>query len=184
MIIGLYIAIVLAAIMSTVDSLLVLAGSAAVRDVYQKILHPELKDENLIRVSRNLTVLLAFVSLAVAMTVAVFQEDRSVFWFVIFGWSGIAATFCPTIILSLFWPKFTAKGALCAMVSGFLSVPFFKFIGPKLPSIGEVLGALGELPPAFAVSMCVAILVSLFDKTGAQEMAGVEDELKEASAKD
>ena len=63
------------------------------------------------------------VSFILAMTVAVTLEGRSVFWFVIFGWSGIAATFCPTIILSLYWKGFTRNGALGAMVSGFLCVP-------------------------------------------------------------
>jgi len=184
MIIGLYIAIVLAAIMSTVDSLLVLAGSAAVRDVYQKILNPELKDENLVRVSRLLTVLLAIASLGVAMSVAVIQEDRTVFWFVIFGWSGIAATFCPTIILSLFWPRFTAKAALAAMSSGFLSVPFFKFLGPSLPGIGELIAAMGELPPAFLVSSLVAVIVSIFDQQGVERLAGMDVELKEAGRKE
>ena len=183
MVVGLYIAIVLAAIMSTVDSLLVLAGSAAVRDVYQKILHPELKDEDLVRVSRTLTVLLAIASLAVAMTVAVVQEDRTVFWFVIFGWSGIAATFCPTMILSLYWSKFTAKGALAAMISGFLAVPFFKFLGPNLPGIGELVKASGELPPAFSVSFLVAILVSLMDKQGVERLPGMDVELEEAAKK-
>ena len=42
----------------------------------------------------------------------------TIFWFVIFGWSGISATFCPVIILSLFWKRLTGKGAIAAMVTG------------------------------------------------------------------
>ena len=179
MVVGLYIAIVLAAIMSTVDSLLVLAGSAAVRDVYQKIMHPELKDEDLVKTSRFLTVVLAIASLAVALTVAVVQEDRTVFWFVIFGWSGIAATFCPTIILSLFWRGFTAKGALVGMISGFLCVPFFKFVAPSLPGIGAIVDASGELPPAFLVSGLCAILVSTFDQSGKSAIQDIDEDFAE-----
>ena len=179
--VGLYIAIVLSAIMSTVDSLLVLAGSAAVRDVYQKIMHPELRDEDLVRMSRMITVVLAIVALGVAMTVAVTQPDRTVFWFVIFGWSGIAATFCPTIILSLFWARFTAKGALCAMVAGFLCVPIFKFFAPDLPGIGPIMAALAELPPAFVISGLIGVLVSLFDTKGLERLAGVDTELDDAA---
>ncbi|MFB6351353.1 MAG: hypothetical protein ABEN55_08365, partial [Bradymonadaceae bacterium] len=116
--VGIYIAVVLAAIMSTIDSLLVVAGSAAVRDVYQKILNPEISNDELVAMSRVVTVSLALAGLAIALGVALTTPGRTVFWFVIFGWSGIASTFCPTIILSLFWRQFTRKGALAAMVFG------------------------------------------------------------------
>ena len=142
-------------------------------------MHPELKDEDLVKTSRFLTVMLAIASLAVALTVAVVQEDRTVFWFVIFGWSGIAATFCPTIILSLFWRGFTAKGALVGMISGFLCVPFFKFVAPSLPGIGALVDASGELPPAFFVSGICAILVSTFDRTGQIAIQDIDDDFAE-----
>jgi sodium/proline symporter len=174
---GLYIAIVLAAIMSTVDSLLVLASSAFVRDYYQKVRHPEMSDERLLGRSRIVTFLLAAAALVIAFSVAALVPGRTVFWFAIFGWSGISATFCPTMILSLFWSRLTARGALAAMLAGFASVPFFKFVAPQLPWIGDGFSALSELPPAFIVSGCVAIVVSLLDKQGMQSMQGVRDEL-------
>ncbi len=171
--VGLYVAIVLAAIMSTIDSLLVLAGSAAVRDVYQRILHPELDDASLVRASRGATLGLAVAAFAVAMLVALTQPGRTVFWFVIFGWSGIAATFCPTLVLSLFWPGLTRRGAIAAMIGGFLAVPLFKFLGPSLPGLGPVLDALGELPPAFLCSGLLAVGVSLGDPAGRARLASV-----------
>ena len=85
------------------------------------------------------------------------------FWFVIFGWSGISATFCPVLILSLFWSRMTRRGAIAAMASGFLCVPLFKFAAPLLPTVGESLEALGELPPAFLVSFLCGVLFSLGD---------------------
>ena len=181
LLVGLYIAIVLSAIMSTVDSLLVLAGSAAVRDVYQKILHPELTDDQLVKQSRIITFLLAAVALTVALTVAATQPDRTVFWFVIFGWSGIAATFCPTIILSVFWPRFTGRGALAAMVTGFFCVPLFKFVPPLLgvDGLAAFLGELSELPPAFLMSFLVGVAVSL--QGGAPEaLEEISSELRDA----
>jgi sodium/proline symporter len=167
MLVGLMIAIVLSAIMSTVDSLLVVASSAVVRDWYQQVKHPELPDDSLIPISRMATVGVALVALAVAM--AATGPDQTVFWFVIFGWSGIAATFCPTIILSLFWQRFTANGALAAMVSGFICVPLFKFVVVKLPTIGPLIGALEELAPAFVISAVVGIVVSLLDSNTIDE---------------
>jgi Na+/proline symporter len=114
---------------------------------------------------------------AVAMAVSVLSPNRTVFWFVIFGWSGIAATFCPTIILSLFWSRFTARGALAAMVVGFACVPLFKFAAPHLPVIGPALNALEELPPSFFVSGLVGIVVSILDKRGQIDVAEAADEL-------
>ena len=147
LLVGLYIAVVLSAIMSTVDSLLVLASSAAVRDWYQQVRHPEMADDSLIPMCRKATFTLALVALAIALTVAHVSPTRTVFWFVIFGWSGIAATFCPTMILSLFWRKMTARGALAAMISGFCAVPFFKFVAPEIAVVGPWFSALSELPP-------------------------------------
>jgi len=160
---GVYVAVVLSAIMSTIDSLLVVASSAGVRDYYQKYLHPDLTDEGLVRLGRVVTMLLAVLSLAVAMGVAKFNEQREIFWFVIFGWSGIAATFCPTIILSLFWRGFTARGAKAAMVVGFACVPIFKFGATEIPRIGRYFAELDVLAPSFAVSMLVGVLASLGD---------------------
>ena len=182
-IVGVYIAIVLAAIMSTADSLLVVASSAAIRDVYQKVLHPETSDEDLMGKSRIATLVIALFALGVAMTVTLVTEERSVFWFVIFGWSGIAATFCPTIILSVFWKGFTRRGAITAMLVGFASVPLFKFGIPGWVGghTGSVIAELGELPPAFLLSALTGIVISLLDPKGLQSLEGIEDELSSAS---
>lgn len=180
-IVGLYIAIVLSAIMSTVDSLLVLAGSAAVRDWYQKVRNPELPDDALVGISRGATLGLGLVALAVAMTVAFLVEGRTVFWFVIFGWSGIAATFCPTMILSLYWKGMTRNGALAAMVTGFVAVPVFKFGATSLPGLGPYFGELAELPPAFLAGALAGVVVSLLDKSGQEAIAEVGPELDAAA---
>ena len=169
---GLFIAIVLAAIMSTIDSLLVVASSAAVRDVYQKILRPDLSDAAVFRWVSRLTLALSAVALALALGVALATGRQPIFWFVIFGWSGIAATFCPTIILSLAWPRFTLRGAQAAMVAGFLSVPFFEFVAPGLPGVGATFAALEEMAPSFLVSGVVGIAVSLADRTGRRRLEG------------
>jgi len=172
----------LSAIMSTVDSLLIVASSAAVRDWYQQVKHPEIPDADLVGLSRKVTVGLALVSLAMAFTVATLVPGRTVFWFVIFGWSGIAATFCPTIILSLFWTKFTARGAMAAMVVGFIGVPLFKFGAPALPGIGWAFSALSELPPAFLLSGLAGMVVSLTDPAGQAELSDIANELDEAAS--
>ena len=180
--VGVMIAIVLSAIMSTVDSLLIVASSAYVRDYYQKVRHPNLHDGELMALSRKATAALALFALAVAMVVSIISPTRTIFWFVIFGWSGIAATFCPAIILSVYWKRMTARGAMCAMITGFLCVPLFKFGAPHLPGIGAALGALEELPPAFFLGGLVGIIVSLLDPAGQARLVGVSEEIDKAGA--
>jgi len=106
---------------------------------------------------------------------------RTVFWFAIFGWSGISATFCPTMILSVFWKGMTARGAFVAMLVGFACVPLFKFVAPSLPGVGDFFGALEELPPSFLLSALTGVLVSLADKRGRARLTGVEQELSDAA---
>jgi sodium/proline symporter len=151
--VAIYIAIVLSAIMSTIDSLLVIASSAITRDFYQKIFHPEIQDDQLTKLSRIVTVIMAVVALGIAMTVALVSPDRQVFWVIIFGWSGIAATFCPVIILSLFWKNYSEKGAIASMISGFISVILIKFVFQNMDGIGEYFVALDVLAPSFLVAM-------------------------------
>lgn len=163
-IIAIYIAIILSAIMSTIDSLLVVASSAITRDFYQKILRPELSSKKLGRLSSYVTLGMALLALIVSMIVAITVPGRTVFWFTIFGWSGIAATFCPMIIMSLFWKGFKQRGAIAAMLAGFLAVPFFKFYVQGLEGIGEYFEKLDVMGPAFAVSFLFGIVVSYWSK--------------------
>ena len=159
-IVGLYVAVVLSAIMSTIDSLLVVASSAVVRDFYQQIFKPESKQENLTKLSRIVTLTMALTALVLAMLVAINVPGRTIFWFVIFGWSGIAATFCPVIILSLFWKGYTEAGAITSMIVGFLGVPFFKFVVPNFETIGPYVEQLDVLGPAFLLSGISGYVVS------------------------
>ena len=163
-IIGVYIAAVLSAIMSTVDSLLVVASSAVTRDFYQQIFHPEIKNDALTSLSKKVTVVIAILALSIALLVSVLSPDRTVFWFVIFGWSGIAATFVPVIILSLLWDGYTEKGAIASMIVGFLSVSVFKFIIPKLPTVGIYFDKLDVMFPSVLLAMIAGYCISKIEK--------------------
>lgn len=158
--VAIYVAIVLSAIMSTIDSLLVLTSSAITRDFYQKIFRPDLKDHELTKISRWVTLGMALVALGLAMIIAVVSPERQVFWVIIFGWSGIAATFCPVIILSLFWKGYSEQGAIASMISGFACVPLFKFIFQEIEGIGIYFEKMDVLLPSFLVAMLVGWIFS------------------------
>ena len=158
--IGLYIAIILSAIMSTIDSLLIVASSAITRDFYQKIYNPHIEDDKLAMISRLVTLGMALIALSLSFTVAVVSPDRTIFWFVIFGWSGIAATFCPMIILSLFWKGYSEKGAIASMITGFACVPFFKFVVQNIEGIGIYFEKLDVMAPSFLLAMIAGWIIS------------------------
>ena len=164
LIIGIYIAAVLSAVMSTVDSLLVVASSAVTRDFYQQILHPEIDEKKLMGLSKKVTLILAILALSVALAVSVLSPTRTVFWFVIFGWSGIAATFCPVIILSIFWKNYTEKGAIATMVTGFLCIPFFKFVVPNISTLEPYINKLDVMLPSVLLAMLAGWVTSTFLK--------------------
>jgi sodium/proline symporter len=158
--VAIFVAIVLSAIMSTIDSLLILASSAITRDFYQKIFRPDIKDESLTKISRIATVIMAFTALIIAMVMNYVSPDRQIFWVILFGWSGIAATFCPVIILTLFWKGYSEKGAIASMISGFAAVVLFNFVFKEIESIGQYFVAMDVLFPSFVVAMVVGFAVS------------------------
>lgn len=180
---GVFIAMVLSAIMSTIDSLLVVASSAGVRDYWQKTKHPEMSDQRLMSLSRKMTIVLSLISFAIGIGIMLYDKDNGVFWIIIFGWSGIAATFCPSMILSLYWSQLTAKGVKCAMIAGFLGVPFFKFVFPyiltkaNMSQLAGYMSSIEELLPSFIVGFTVAIVVSLLDTKGQDQLVGVKEDL-------
>jgi len=93
---------------------------------------------------------------------------RTIFWFVIFGWSGISATFCPVILMSLFWRRYNVYGALSSMLTGFVCVPLFKFAVPLIPEWGPHLSKIEELAPSFLLAIVAGVLVTLLTSKGCE----------------
>jgi sodium/proline symporter len=96
---------------------------------------------------------------------AYFSLERQVFWVTIFGWSGIAASFCPVIILSLFCKAYSEAGAIASNISGFLGVILFKFVVNELAVVGIYFEKLDALAPSFVVSpICGYIFTKLIPR--------------------
>ena len=166
---GTFLVVVLAAIMSTVDSLLILASSAVVRDIAQQVFQPKWSEARLSLYGKLTTVVIGVGAVIMALA-----EVRMVFWFVLFAWSGLACAFTPVVLCSLFWKGTTKAGAIAGMVGGFLTtvgwVVFFK----------EGFYDLYEMLPGFASGFLFTILVSLFTKPpegAGEELAAVRAEV-------
>lgn len=112
---GLLLVVVLSAIMSTVDSLLLLASSAVVRDTYQKILGSTKSEATLSNYGKLVTVIIG----AVAVVLGI-QEPRLIFDFVLASWSGLGSAFGPVMVGILYYKRITWAGVLCGMLGGFL----------------------------------------------------------------
>ncbi len=174
-IVGLYVAAVLSAIMSTVSSLLVMAAGSITHDLYERIVNPSLTDKDATSFCRRITVVIALLALGLAIVISVVSPDRTIFWFVIFGWAGIAATFCPMIILSLSWARFTEKAAIASMLTGFSMTLISKFVLQDMDGIGPYFTALETMPPAFLSALMVGYLVTILYPDPALEAQFQED---------
>lgn len=161
LLVGLYVAAVLSAIMSTVSSLLVMAAGSITHDLYAKIINPNLSDSHGTRLCRGITIVFAVLSLGLAIIVSVLSPERTIFWFVIFGWAGIAATFCPMMLMSLFWTRFTERAAIASMMTGFSMTMICKFVIQDMDGIGPIFTALETMPPSFLSALIVGYVVTL-----------------------
>ena len=111
---GMLLVVVLSAIMSTVDSLLLLASSSVVRDTYQKIMGSDDSDERLSNYGKLLTVVIGVIAVLLGM-----REPKVIFDFVLASWSGLGSAFGPVIIGILYYKRITWLGVLCGMLGGF-----------------------------------------------------------------
>ncbi len=148
---GVVVASIFAAIMSTADSQLLVAASAVVRDVYQKVVRrgAEISQRRLVLLSR--IVVVALVALAVGFGLA---ADQVVFWLVLFAWAGLGAALGPPAILALFWRRTTRAGVAAGVLVGAVTTVTWYFV----PALKE---RMYELVPGFAAGLVATVLVSL-----------------------
>ena len=153
---GIVIAAIVAAIMSTADSQLLVATSSVVEDVYHKLINTKANQKKLVNLSRIFVLLLSIIALAFAIP----GENSAIYFLVAFAWGGLAASFGPLIILSLWWRRTTKWGAIAGMLSGMITV----FIWDKsgiTSSMSDELIVPGMLP-AFFISLTTIISISMF----------------------
>jgi sodium/proline symporter len=159
---GVIVASIFAAIMSTADSQLLVATSALIRDVYEKVLRRgrALDPRRLVVYSRVLCVVLV----AFAVTVGLLAQAL-VFWLVLFAWAGLGAALGPTSILALFWRGTTRAGVTAGIATGALTTIIW-YLTPALKA------TVYELIPAFLLAFVVTVVVSRVTRgtEGVEEM--------------
>ena len=150
---GIMMVVVLAAIMSTVDSLLILASSAVVRDYWQQIRGSALSDRALANRGKLLTVIIGLIGVAFAL-----HQTPLIFWFVLFAWSGLGAAFGPVLLCALWYPGTTLAGAIAGMLGGFITtVTWVIWLKPYFHDLLEIV-------PGFIVGFALTVIVSKVTK--------------------
>lgn len=144
---GLVLAAVLAAIMSTMSSQLVVCSSALVEDLYNLTGRRGGQKQQLL-LGRVGVLIIAVIAAVLAL-----NRDSAILDLVAFAWAGFGAAFGPIILLSLYWRKLTAAGALAGMITGGVVVLVWG-------NIGFLHSAMYEIVPGFLLNLLVAWLVS------------------------
>ncbi len=118
---GVLLAAILAAIMSTADSQLLVSSSALAEDFYKALFNKEASAQQLVNVGR-----FAVVGIAVIATILALNPDSGVLDLVSYAWAGFGAAFGPALILSLYWKRMTKQGALAGIIIGGVTVVVWK----------------------------------------------------------
>ena len=149
---GFLLAAILAAIMSTVSSQLLVTSSALVEDIYRAFTTQRLAPHRGVLLGR-----IGVLAVAIIAGVLAWQRNDTILGLVAFAWAGFGAGFGPTVLLSLYWRKLTTAGAAAGMVAGAVTVFVWKLLLNPLGGIFQ----LYEILPAFLLNLVVAVVVSL-----------------------
>jgi sodium/proline symporter len=151
---GFLLAAILAAIMSTISSQLLVTSSSLTGDFYQAFLHRDASEKQLVFVGRISVFVVALVAIYLA-----YDRDSTILSLVSNAWAGFGAAFGPVIIGCLYWKDMTRNGALAGMLSGAITVLIW--IYAPITIGGQALSAvMYEIVPGFIVCSLAIYIVS------------------------
>jgi sodium/proline symporter len=155
---GVLLAAILAAIMSTADSQLLVASSAITEDFYRVLFRKKASDNELVWISRFAVIGVAIIAYLIAL-----DPQSSVLDLVANAWAGFGATFGPIVVLSLAWKRMTRNGAIGGIVAGGFTVISWMQLQGGIFDLYEIF-------PGFIISVLTIIIVSLLDKKPSVEI--------------
>lgn len=154
---GLLFAAVMAAIMSTADSQLLVASSSITNDVLGKSKRFNFSDAKLMWISRLVVVAVAVIAFVLAMV-----GSDNIMGLVSYAWAGFGAAFGPLMLLSLYWKRMNLQGAIASMITGFAVIILWE-------SFMDFTG-IYSLLPGFLLSLIVGIVVALLTAPPSEEI--------------
>ncbi|WP_162047771.1 sodium/proline symporter PutP [Vibrio taketomensis] len=118
---GILLAAILAAIMSTADSQLLVSSSALAEDFYKQVFKKDASSDEIVMVGRIAVIVISLIALFLAMS-----PDSSVLGLVSYAWAGFGAAFGPAMVLSLYWAGMNRNGALAGIIVGGVTIVVWK----------------------------------------------------------
>lgn len=168
---GFLLAAILAAIMSTISSQLLVTSSSLTGDFYQAFLNKQASEKQLVMVGRLSVLLVAIVAVFLA-----YDRDSTILTLVSNAWAGFGAAFGPLVILSLYWQRMNKQGALAGMLTGAGTVLFW--IYAPITVNGQSLSAfIYEIVPGFILASIAIIVVSRMTSEPDAEIQQMFDEV-------
>jgi sodium/proline symporter len=164
---GVWLAAILAAIMSTADSQLLVASAALTHDFYQVVIRKEAGQKELLLVGR-----FGVAGIAAAAFVLALNPDNKVLDLVAYAWAGFGAAFGPTLILALFWRRMTKSGAAAGILTGGLTVILWKQLHGGIFDMYEII-------PGFLFSALAILVASLASPEPAPELLAQFDKVRQ-----
>lgn len=155
---GLLLAAILAAIMSTADSQLLVSASAFTEDIYRLLFKKDASEKELVWMGRFAVIGISLIAYYLAL-----DPESSVLDLVAYAWAGFGAAFGPTILFSLFWKKMTRNAALGGLISGGLMVIIWKQLSGGIFDLYEIV-------PGFVLSCIVILVVTLLENDPSEEI--------------
>ena len=162
---GLFLCGILAAIMSTADSQLLVSASSVAEDIYKGLIKKDAEDKKVLMVSKLTVIVIAIIAYLIAL-----NPNNTIMGLVSNAWAGLGAAFGPLVLLSLFWKRTNFQGAVAGVVTGALTVIVWDYL-PLVngATIGKVTG-LYSLVVGFALSVLAIVIVSLCTKAPSEEI--------------
>ncbi len=163
---GIFLAAILAAVMSTADSQLLVTASAITEDFYKAKIRPNASDKEQMIVSRLTVIIVSVIAVIIAL-----NPNNTVLGLVEDAWAGFGATFGPIMIFSLFWKKTTRNGAIAGIATGGITAIIWRNLGTMYGGIFS----LYEIVPGFILS---AIVIYIVSKLGQEPSKEIQDEFE------
>ncbi|EDP6900683.1 sodium/proline symporter PutP [Campylobacter upsaliensis] len=165
---GILLSAILAAIMSTASSQLLVSSSTLAEDFYRRIFKQDASSQMVMRLGRIGVLLVALIAFLIST-----DKNSSVLSIVAYAWAGFGASFGSVMLFSLFWSKMTRMGAIAGMVTGAVVV-----VAWKNYLVGALNFPIYEIVPGFVCASLVIIIVSLMTKVRPGTQKAYETMLK------
>ncbi len=166
---GILLAAILAAIMSTADSQLLVTASAISQDLYRPFIKPNASQKELVWVGRITVIVVAVIAFVIAL-----NPDNKVLDLVAYAWAGFGSAFGPAIIMSLFWKRMTRNGAIAGVLTGGIVALVWQRLSGGLFDLYEIV-------PGFLLAALAIILVSKLGKEPDAELTEEFEKVKKMS---